>query len=280
MQKYIFSNGNEEIELKYVSAVEGLGIPLADVISTKRHGQDGEVVSSVTYQPRVFSLAFGIAGKNYLAATDERRRITRFFADKKPKTFWYRRENFAAYLYPVYLRDGYETGMTQSRLLPGIVQFVATDPWFKRDIAPTSAALETARLGWPAPNGLSWLAGGIPFSTAEKELVLVNHGDVDADTIIRFYGSAVTPYVHNLTTGLKITVNRTLGSTDILEINSATGRVDIISSDGTRNNAFNYITDASDFVNLAPGINAIEYGGAGGADGYLEIGGVEYYAGI
>lgn len=278
MQQYIFGNGIEKIELKYVSAVEGLGIPFADVISTKRHRQDGEAVGSVNYQSRVFSLAFGVAGKNYLAAADERRRITRFFADKKPKHFWYSRENFTAYLYPVYLRDGYDTGITRSRLLPSIMQFIAANPWFKKDIAPTSAMLEIPLMEYPE-DGLEWVADGLEYSTAENELQILNRGDVEADTVIRFTGPAATPRIENRTTGEIIEVDRTIDVGDVLEINSVTGRVDIISNDG-RHNAFNFITDDSDFIHLAPGVNQIEFGSGGGALGYVEIGGTEYYAGI
>lgn len=279
MQQYIFGNGREKIELKYVSAAEGLGIPTADVISTKRHKQDGETVGSVNYQSRVFSLAFGIAGKSYLAAADERRRITRFFADKKPKFFWYSRENFAAYLYPVYLRDGYDTGTTRSRLLPGVMQFISTNPWYKKDIAPTSVMLEIPLLEY-TESGLEWVEGGIELSAAENELALINNGDVEADAVIRFAGPADVPYIENTTTGERTEVNRTLVEGDVLEINSATGRVDIIDGTG-RHNAFNFITDTSDFIHLAPGVNQIKFGSAGaGALGYVEVSGVEYYAGI
>jgi hypothetical protein len=278
MQRYIFGDGKEEIELRYVSAVEGLGIPLADVVTTKRHRQDGETVSSVNYQSRVFSLGFGIAEKDYLAAADERRRITRFFADKKPKFFKYSRDNFAAYLYPVYLRDGYETPQTAIRLISGMMQFTATNPWFKKDIYPTSAMLEIPLMEYPE-GGLEWVEGGLEFSTAENELQIINNGDVEADTVIRFAGPAATPRIENRTTGEVIEVERTIDVGDVLEINSATGRVDIINDDG-RNNAFNFITPESDFIHLAPGVNQIEFGSAGGALGYVEIAGVEYYAGI
>ncbi len=278
MQRYIFSNDREEIELKYVSAAEGLGIPPVEVISKKRHKQDGETVDSVNYPPRVFSLAFGIGKTNYLAAAAERRRITRFFADKKPKYFKYSRDNFSAYLYPVYLRDGYNTPMTESRLIPGIMQLIATDPWFKQDIIPTSAMLEIPLFEY-IESGMEWPDAGIEFSIAENALSITNPCDIDADTVIRFVGPAKTPYVYNHTTGEKIEVDREIKAGDTMEINTATGRVDIIDETG-RYNAFNFITDESEFIHLAIGINKIEFGSAGGALGYLEIGGTGYYAGI
>ena len=279
MQRYIFSNGSETLELHYVNSVAGLGIPPVDIISTKGYQQDGVTVRDVTYQSRVFSLSFGIAASTYALAQAERRAITKFFSDKLPKTFRYERENFSAYLYPVYLTGGYDTGIKKSRLIPGGMQCIAANPYFKRDIPYSSVMLETALLEW-VEAGLEWVEAGVEFSTAENKLTVTNNGDISADAIVRFIGPATTPYIENKTTSEKIEVNKVLVSGETLEINSATGRVDIIDESNVRHNAFNYVSDTSEFVTLAPGVNNIEFGSAGGALGYLEVGGVEYYAGI
>jgi hypothetical protein len=278
VQRYIFHSDAESIELKYVSGAEGLGVPPVDIESTKGYRQDGVTVHGVDYQPRVFTLSFGIAGKNFLAAADERRKVARFFADKKPKKFVYMRDNFTAYLYPVYLMGGFETPIASSRLMPSVVQFMAGDPYFKNDIPSTSAAIEEPLLEWPE-DGLELVEGGLELSTSTTRLSVKNNGDVQSDAIIRFIGPAVTPYIENLTTGERIEVDRTLDEGEVLEINSMTGRVDIIEDD-ERHNAFNFISDESEFITLAPGQNEIEFGSAGGALGYIEIRGIERYAGI
>ena len=278
MQRFIFYSDTDSLELRYVSEATGLGVPSVDIESTKGYRQDGVTVHGVDYQPRVFSLSFGIAGKNFLAAADERRKVARFFADKKPKKFVYMRDNFTAYLYPVYLMGGYETPIASSRLMPSVVQFMAGDPYFKNDIPATSAVIEEPLLEWPE-DGLELPEDGIELSATTTKLMVYNNGDVQSDAIIRFVGPAVTPYVENQTTGERIEVDRELDEGDVLEINSETGRVDIIDVDG-RHNAFNYITDDSEFITLAPGDNEIEFGSAGGALGYIEIRGIERYAGI
>lgn len=278
MQRFVFYSDTSSIELRYVSEAEGLGVPPVDIESTKGYRQDGVTVHGVDYQPRVFTLSFGVKGKDFLAAADERRKITRFFADKKPKKFVYMRDNFTAYLYPVYLMDGYESPIASSRLMPGIVQFMAGDPYFKNDIPATSAVIEEPLLEWPE-EGLELPEDGIELSATTTKLMVYNNGDVQADAIIRFIGPAVTPYVENTTTGERIEVDRTLDEDAVLEISSVTGRVDII-EDGERHNAFNFISDDSEFITLAPGMNEIEFGSAGGALGYIEIRGVEKYAGI
>ena len=258
MQRYIFHSDAESLELKYVSEAEGLGVPLVDIESTKGYRQDGVTVHGVDYQPRVFTLSFGIAGKNFLAAADERRKVARFFADKKPKKFVYMRDNFTAYLYPVYLMGGFETPIASSRLMPSVVQFMAGDPYFKNDIPSTSAAIEEPLLEWPE-DGLELVEGGLELSTSTTRLSVKNNGDVQSDAIIRFIGPAVTPYVENKTTGERIEVERTLDEGEVLEINSMTGRVDIIGDD-ERHNAFNFISDDSELITLAPGQNEIEFG--------------------
>ena len=278
MQRFIFYSDTDSLELRYVSEATGLGVPSVDIESTKGYRQDGVTVHGVDYQPRVFSLSFGVKGKNFLAAADERRKIARFFADKKPKKFVYMRDNFSVYLYPVYLMGGYETPIASSRLMPSVVQFMAGDPYFKNDIPATSAVIEEPLLEWPE-DGLELPEDGIELSATTTKLMVYNNGDVQSDAIIRFVGPAVTPYVENQTTGERIEVDRELDEGDVLEINSETGRVDIIDVDG-RHNAFNYITDDSEFITLAPGDNEIEFGSAGGALGYIEIRGIERYAGI
>jgi hypothetical protein len=133
-------------------------------------------------------------------------------------------------------------------------------------------------LEWPE-EGLEIPEEGIELSTTTTKLMVYNNGDVQADAIIRFIGPAVTPYIENKTTGEKIEVDRTLTEGDVLEINSQTGRVDIV-EDETRHNAFNFISDDSELLTLAPGTNEIEFGSAGGALGYIEIRGIERYASI
>jgi hypothetical protein len=280
-QRFIFSNGEKQIELQNIEAIEGLGLPPTELYTHPRGWRmDGANVQWSRYTERPFTIAFDFIGVTFEQVAAQRRELLRLFANKEACELICTRE------------DGLVVTLTGIRMvaptlhplheipyMPEIMQFIAADPYFRREIPQSSMPLETARLGWPAPNGLSWLAGGIPFSIAEKEIMLTNHGDVYADAIIRFSGPATTPYVENLTTGQKLTVNRTLGNDDVLEINSRTGRVDIIGSDGTRNNAFNYITDDSVFLRYAIGQNIIEFGSAGGA-GSIEAGGIEYYASL
>jgi len=280
MQRVLFSDGVNTLELEHILEITGFGTPPVDLTSTpKGWRQDGASVQWAAYQSRPFTISFDVRADNYEAAAAERRAVIRFFADKTAKQLIYTRKDFQAYLYPVYLAGPYDTPMRETRVLTGALQFIAANPWFKRDMAASSAMIEIPVLEYPAA-GLEYPAAGIEYSSAETGLLVSNPGDVDADALIRFIGPATTPYVENTATGQRIEVSRELAAGEVLEINSASGRVDIIDTGGTRHNAFNFITEDSSFITLVPGENRIEYGSAGGALGYIEIGGTEYYAGV
>ena len=278
VQKYVFSNGVKSIELEYVRNIAGLGLPPVDITSSKGYRQDGVTVHSVEYQARPFTIEFDMRGDTYAAAIAELRALATFFADKGPKTFIYSRSGWTAYLYPVYLAGAYDPDMRELSVIAGSMQFIAANPYFKKDIDYDSVQTEVAVFEIPEA-GFEIPEAGIELSTAENKMIKQVDADVLSPAFIRFIGPATTPYVENKTTGERIEVNRTLESGETLIINAETHRVDILDSLGDIHNAFNYIVDGSDFIHLAPGTNEIEFGAAGGS-GFIEIGRCEYYASI
>ena len=277
-QRFIFSKQGESYELLNVAEIVGFGMPpVSHAMRGRGWRRDGGSVQHVRFEPRPFTIVFDTTGASYAAAAAAHRSIMRFFADKGGRKLEYvRYDGRRLYLYPVYLASESEPSLDEISIINDTMQFVAENPYFMRDIAYVSATLETPLFEYPEA-GLEIPAGGIEFSRAESELSIVNDGDIEGDTLIRFVGAADNPFVENITTGQKIEVDRTMISTDVLEINSAAGTVEIVAGDGSRSNAFNYITEASAFIKLARGTNQIQFGSSGGS-GYLAIGGVEYYA--
>jgi phage-related protein len=275
----MFTNGVNTIELKYVTAVQGLGSPPVNVATSGVFNQDGVMVNSVWYQARPVTLSFDIRQTNYAAAAAERRALIRFFADKQPKTFLYSRNNWAVYLSPVYLVAPIDTGIDEIRILSASLQFLAANPYLKRDIPFSSVALETAMLQY-LEDGFEYPEGGVEYSTAQTALTVFNSGDVDSPTVIHFIGGAENPYVQNDTTGKRVTVTKTLELYEMLVIDSEARTVLVIDNEGGSNNAFQYLAEGSEFIELVPGANIISFGSSGGAIGYVEVGGAEYYAGI
>lgn len=302
MQRFIFTDdldgknspGSKTIELKHVLEVTGLnGMPVT-LNSTNPYGKDGIVVSSITMDARPFSIQFDILGKNFEEAAEERRALTAFFGNKKPKRFEYTRDGFTVYLKDVYLAGVYETGASENRILNGTMQFIATNPYFRKDIDLSKRDFEKALLMYPEEGIVydsvfdedknEYYEVGIEYSTIETSISVENNGDEVSPALIRFYGPAQNPKITNKITDQSMKVAKKIEDGEILEISTEKARIDIIHPDETRSNAFSYIEDDSDtrseFINLAVGENVFEFVASGGDTGYLEVGGVEYYAGI
>lgn len=90
---------------------------------------------------------------------------------------------------------------------------------------------------------------------------LYNGGVVPTPLEIEFHGPATNPVISKKSTGEFIKVNQTIPEGYILYINTGFGnkRVEIISPDGTRTNAFNYLTIDSTFFMLDVGENAFGF---------------------
>lgn len=104
---------------------------------------------------------------------------------------------------------------------------------------------------------------GIEFAKkGPNELELVNYGDVESPLEIYFNGPALNPMVR-LNNNRFIKLNKQLLESETLYISTMYGskKVEIIKSDGTRENAYNYIDIKSTLLlfNLDVGVNLLSY---------------------
>lgn len=277
METFYFTDldGGNRLELENVVSVSGLGIaPALLTMADRGYDVDGSEVTNAKYDTRPFSVAWDVYDP---LAVKQMRAIGAYFAGNKPKTFWYKHDDDTLKcLTPVYLNAAVEWDLSSVPVKTLVMSFVAPEPWFKIILPYASATFEDGALEFP----LSIPEEGVVLSTATYKLTSSNAGDKLADTVIRFVGGAVQPYVTNTTTGESLSVNRTVAADEVLEINSATGRVDIIGADGTRHNAFNYLGADDDFIHLVQGDNILTFGAGTGTIGYMEVGGFEYYASV
>ena len=266
------TDGNNPYELDHVIEVLGLGIAPTEITQVNRGARvDGTAVTNIRYAPRPFTVQFDFLDPQGIV---EMRELGSYFANNIPRSFWAQNDDDEPRcLTPVYLNDAVDFDVTDSPLKPMLMSFVAPDPWFKVFLPYTSVGFETPLLEFT----LDIPAEGVEFSSTSDVSSKTNRGSKNADTIIRFTGGVEHPYVTNLTTGESLTVYRDIEDTAILEINSATGRVDVIDANGVRHNAFNYLGDDDDLIHLAIGENQIEYG-ASGTLGEMEVSAIEYYA--
>lgn len=283
MQRFFFTDGETTIELKNVTGVAGLDMPPRKIVTSQGFEQDGVTVRSITFAERPFSISLDMRGKNYAEAVEQRRELSRFFGTRKPKKFIYDRDDYQLFLEDVYMTQQFETGGKELHILSGVLQFVAANPFFQREINIPSVPLEEPLLEFMSEGiefDLTNGTGGLEFSLMMDQLTVYNGGNEYSPAVFRITAPANNPYIINETTGQKIEVIRELTEGQVLEINSKTGRIDIIDPDGTRHNAFHYISDdpeKSSFIMYAPGENIISFGNAGGSMGYLQVAGFAYY---
>lgn len=97
-----------------------------------------------------------------------------------------------------------------------------------------------------------------------------NSGDVPCGMKIQFRALATTsnPSLFNVNTREFIKINQTLETGDVLEINTefANKRIELIKSNGIRNNVFNWIDLDSEFLQLDVGDNIFRYDAETGLD--------------
>jgi phage-related protein len=95
-----------------------------------------------------------------------------------------------------------------------------------------------------------------------KAKIVANEGDVQTPVMITFNGPATAPIrIENQTTGEFVEVNQSLLAGERMEISTAFGqkRVTKVLADGTRLNAFHFISLDSTFFQLQPGNNLLAY---------------------
>ncbi|WP_434310481.1 phage distal tail protein [Hominifimenecus sp. rT4P-3] len=115
----------------------------------------------------------------------------------------------------------------------------------------------------------TWIGGWklkftLPFCLRHrgpKQKTIINGGHLDTPIQVIFQGPAENPRIINHTTGERMIVNRTLTEGDFLHINTDPGNISVqIERNGSLEDAYGYIDLDTDFFQLRPGENRIEYG--------------------
>ena len=115
----------------------------------------------------------------------------------------------------------------------------------------------------------TWIGGWklkftLPFHLRRrgpKQKTIINGGHLDTPVQVIFQGPAENPRIVNRTIGEQIIVNRTLTEDDFLRIDTDPDHISVkIERNGVVEDAYGYIDLDTDFFQLAPGENVIEYG--------------------
>lgn len=249
MAKYEFKKNGQTLELTNISGIDGFGFPPVDVASEARGWRvDGSRVQHTAYMERPFTFTFDISEGSGVDMMKERSAIYRFFADKQPASLECTIEDQLYVLDDVYLAGDSGHRMHETPVMTVILQFVAGDPFFKREILQ------------------NWVALGSPIS-------LANEGDLEVRPQITIRGELTSVSV--VRGAYSATVNKEIATGEYIEINDG---IWYIESDGTRHNAYPDSTVESRPIWLAKGDNTIVTSVAG--TGEIKIEGFEKYASL
>lgn len=133
------------------------------------------------------------------------------------------------------------------------IQLSCTDPLIYGDTeqtASTTLTETTAGLEWSLDWALDW--GGA--STAGS-IIAENRGNFEAPVVLRIDGPVTNPRIENLTVGRTIELGITLLTGEFIEIDTAAHTVML----GGTASRYSTITDDSQWWNLAPGVNTLNF---------------------
>lgn len=274
MLKLIFTNSRgRTIELYSapfrLSKVEGLGDVGAEIQTQRAPYQDGSTFIDALLEERPISIELTIRCKDELDLSARKREISAAFNPKaglgllkcidKSGT----KEIHAVAEGVPFFPDGLSNrGRTFQKVL---IHLRAPNPYWLS--SQKVEQLVTFSGGLTFPLRLPTIFGNQDSSA--KSRIVLNEGDAPTPIEVTFEGPATSPIrIENETTGEFIEVNQSLLAGEKLWISTAFGkkRVEKVSVDGTRTNAFHYIyidpTGAnlsSTFFQLQPGNNLLTY---------------------
>ena len=259
MQKVTFINAvGEEIELYrspfFLAKIEGLGDVEADIQTQKAPGQDGSTYLNTILEERYIPIEVEIIKDFHV----NRQTISRVFNPKLgPGTLIYENDKFIRRIQAV-PEHVPKFNDPRPRLTQNVViDLVCHNPfWLTEEKAEQMVVWE---------GGLKF-ALKLPTFFARQSLnkakIIDNDGDAEAPIRVTFNGPATSPItIMNKTNGEFITVKQNLLEGDVLEIDTTFGKKSVVKilADGTRQNAFHYITLDSTFLQLQIGNNLIDY---------------------
>ncbi|WP_438310792.1 phage tail family protein [Sporosarcina sp. FA9] len=250
--------------------VEGLGDVEADIQMQKSPFQDGSTYTDALLMERYITLELKIEGKDEVELAVNRRLLSGTFNPKLgPGLLRYTDKGGSKEIMAV--AEGvpsYPDGNTErgTWFQKALIFLVCPNPYWRSENEHVEQ-LVTFSGGLTFPLILPTIFGN--QKSDAKSRIIVNDGDAPTPIEVTFEGPATSPIrIENETTGEFIEVAQNLAAGEKLWISTAFGRkkVEKISVDSTRTNAFNYIYidpsgtgPSSTFFQLEPGNNLLTY---------------------
>ena len=234
-----------------VTAIDGLGSPQNIINKSTSYGQDGSTVTSSNLSDRNLVLEGVILEPDLKARQGYRRTLLEVFNPKlKGELIYVRDEGNVVIPCVPELAPFFPSNMQQNYQVFSL-QLMAPNPyWLSEDSQSTEM--------------VSWIGGfsfplRLPskFATAgEREINIINSGDVKTPVKLEIYGVATNPTITNTSTGEFIKVNTTLLESDVLTITTEFGNKKV---ERNGESVFHFIDLNSTFFELEVGDNVLEF---------------------
>ena len=287
--RYISPNG-ETLELKdwpakrdyLLQNYEGFGEGPVTLQMQKAPFQDGKTLIDQLLEPRELSLNFVMFGETKQEVFDKRRTIQKMFnpANGLGTIQW---EQDSGKIYEIdVVADGtpqFPSGDGRgSRYQTALVNLTAPNPLW-RDENKTNIILAKYEGGLTYPFEFP-----IEYGISANSKTGSNEGDIKTPVYIEIVGPVTNPCVQNITTNQKLDIQQTLEDGEKIIIKTGFGEKEItlIGTDGSETNVMHWLTDDSEFFNLAVGENTLTFdedSGSGDA-GNMTIDFYQRYVGV
>lgn len=274
MQKLIFKNERgQSIELGnsapfILTKIEGTGSPKTTILTSKSPGQDGRSHHGTLLEERILPIEGAIVGDTVEDMYTKRQKLCSIFNPKINGTLTYI-NNASEHVINCIVDTPPNFKEPVNDLQEFLIQLYCPDPlWSDLIEEKEEIALWVGDFHFP----LIIPPEGIIMGHRISNLIVnaKNKGDVECGMRIEFRALAtvVNPSLFDVYTRKYIKVKRTLQAGDMLVINTSFGnkRVEMLKSNGTKINVFNYIDLPSEFLQLAVGDNLLRYDAEKGLD--------------
>ncbi|MGJ8756271.1 phage tail family protein [Clostridium botulinum] len=274
MQKIIFKNERgQSITLgnsaPYIlQKVENTGSPKTTILSSKAPGQDGKSYHGTLLEERTLPITATIVGTDMEDMYAKRQLLCSIFNPKLSGKLTYI-NNAGEHTIDCIVEDSPAFKEQVVYVQEFLIQLYCPNPfWMDIKESKEEIALWVGDFHFP----LIIPPEGIIMGHRISNLIVnaKNKGDEECGMRIEFRALAtvVNPSLFNVYTRKYIKVKRTLQAGDKLVINTSFGnkRVEMIKSNGTKINVFNYIDLETEFLQLKVGDNLLRYDAEKGLD--------------
>ncbi|NFQ84186.1 phage tail family protein [Clostridium sporogenes] len=275
MQKIIFKNERgQSIELGnsapfILTKIEGTGGSKTTILTSKSPGQDGKTHHNTLLEERILPIEGALVGDTVEDMYTKRQKLCSIFNPKIKGTLTYI-NNASEHVINCIVDTPPTFKESVDDMQEFLIQLYCPNPlWMNLVEEKEEIALWVGDFHFPL---IIPEETGIIMGHRVSNLIVnaKNRGDVECGMRIEFRALAtvVNPSLFDVYTRKYIKIKRTLNAGDKLVVNTNFGnkRVEMIRSNGVRQNVFYYIDLNSTFLQLAPGDNLFRYDAEKGLD--------------